>query len=82
MLQLKYTFALQRKNNENVQAYLFRYFYSGNSIQKNGIKTIKLDLDKINFSNKMLYEELCNDVFLNLCIFEFPFFSITSTTIT
>jgi len=58
---------LQRKNNENVQAYLFRYFYSGNSIQKNGIKTIKLDLDKINFSNKMLYEELCNDVFLNLC---------------
>ncbi len=58
---------LQRKSNENVEAYLFRYFYSGNSIQKNGIKTIKLDPNKINFSNKMLYEEVCTDVFLTLC---------------
>lgn len=59
---------LQKKDGENVGAYLLRYnLSSNNNVQKNNIKVIELELDKINFSNKMLFEEVCSDVFLTLC---------------
>lgn len=59
---------LQKKSGENVGAYLLRYVFSSNdNVQKNNIKVIELELDKINFSNRMLFEEVCSDVFLTLC---------------
>lgn len=59
---------LQKKDGENVGAYLLRYnLSSNNNVQKNNIKVIELELDKVNFSNKMLFEEVCSEVFLTLC---------------